>query len=203
VFLFRVDAQYLRGEPGTLKRQGAVGPDFKLTSPEEGVLFDIDGDGDVEQVAWTPPGAEIAFLALDLNGDGQITSGKELLGSQFLPSARTGANALSETFKQSEGRPSASVEAGSKLYDKLLLWVDGNHNGISEPSELRPAKELFTAIGMGFFPLKMGGDEHGNLFWFEGWAEVRTGGPEQGKASVRAEHVARIRAYFEIALKVR
>jgi hypothetical protein len=56
---------------------------------------------------------------------------------------------------------------------------------------------------MGYVPLTAPDDEHGNSFWFEGWAEARTGGPEQGRASGRNEHVGRIRAYFEIALKRR
>lgn len=52
-----------------------------LTSVAAGVLFDIDGDGDLEHVAWTEPGAAVALLAIDRNGDGRITTGAELFGS--------------------------------------------------------------------------------------------------------------------------
>jgi hypothetical protein len=47
----------------------------KLTSPEDGVLFDIDADGDLDQVAWTPIGSKVAFLVIDKNGDGIIPNG--------------------------------------------------------------------------------------------------------------------------------
>jgi hypothetical protein len=48
--------------------------DFKTTFPlrtrENGVLFDLDGDGSLEQVAWTQPNAATAFLAIDKNENG-------------------------------------------------------------------------------------------------------------------------------------
>lgn len=71
------------------------------------------------------------------------------------------------------------------LYEQLLLWVDKNHNGIDEESELRPVKEVFTAIGLGFVRQHRL-DPHGNLFRNLGWAELRTEGPEQGRAKVPA-----------------
>ena len=63
------------------------------------MTFDIDGDGDVEQVSWTEPGADVAFLALDVDQNGKITSGKELFGSRMTAEARTGADALIAVFK--------------------------------------------------------------------------------------------------------
>jgi len=44
------------------------GKGYKLTSVDDGVLFDIDGGGTREQVSWTARGAENAFLAIDRNG---------------------------------------------------------------------------------------------------------------------------------------
>ena len=38
-----------------------------LTSLEGGVVFDIDGDGATEQIAWTEANSEVAFLAYDKN----------------------------------------------------------------------------------------------------------------------------------------
>lgn len=56
----------------------ATGKDqkYKLTSAEDGVLFDLNGDGIPNQISWTEPGSDVAFLARDINGDGKITSGK-------------------------------------------------------------------------------------------------------------------------------
>jgi len=57
------------------------GGGLHLTSVEAGVAFDMDGDGILEQVAWTTSGSEQAFLVLDRNGNGEIDSGFELFGT--------------------------------------------------------------------------------------------------------------------------
>ncbi len=46
---------------------------YDLTSAADGVIFDIDGDGIPEQIAWTKVDSPMAFLALDRDGDGRIT----------------------------------------------------------------------------------------------------------------------------------
>jgi hypothetical protein len=58
------------------------GNGFHLTSAEEGVSFDITGDGHLTKMGWTAPGSTNAFLALPHNG--AITSGKDLFGN-FTP----------------------------------------------------------------------------------------------------------------------
>ena len=173
---------------------------LRLTSPAAGVSFDIDVDGDLEQVAWTEPGAAVALLAIDRDGDGRITTGAELFGSFSVLRAGNGPNALIETFKATGGPLSGAVQSGHKLYQQLLLWVDKNHNGISEGSELRPLKEAFTALGLGFVRQHRL-DQHGNLFRYVGWAELRTEGPEQGRAKDVSEEQQRRRELFEVVLK--
>ena len=175
---------------------------FSLTAPEGGVTFDIDGDGDRERVAWTEAGAEVAFLALDANGDGRITSGHELFGSHTMPGVTNGCNALLHTFETSGAPRSGSVHSGHRLYRQLLLWVDRNHDGESQSNELRPASELFTAIGLGFG--KVGRwDAHGNRVRWEGWMQRRTGGPDQDLSSDPADERLRRRHYYEVVLGVR
>ena len=172
----------------------------RLTSAAAGVSFDIDGDGDLERVAWTEPGAAVALLAIDRDGDGRITTGAELFGSFSVFRAGNGPNALIETFKATGAPLSGAVQHGHALYERLLLWVDENHNGISEQSELRSVKEVFTAIGLGFGKQHRL-DQHGNLFRYLGWAELRTEGPEQGRAKGLSEERLRRREYFEVVLK--
>jgi hypothetical protein len=172
---------------------------FKLTSVDAGVAFDIDGDGDRDQIAWPEAGSEVAFLALDVDRDGRITSGKEIFGSHMRPDAKNGCNALIQAFMTSEGALSGAVHEGHMLYEQLLLWVDRNHNGISERAELRRARDVFTAIGMGF--TKVGWrDEHGNRVRYEGWTELRTGGPEQQRAIDLAEQQRRLRHDYEVVV---
>lgn len=57
------------------------GEAFHLSDAQHGVRFDADGDGVAEMVSWPEASANVAFLARDTNGDGRITSGKELLSS--------------------------------------------------------------------------------------------------------------------------
>jgi len=72
--LVAVDEQTLRVQPG----KTGPGPEpekaIKLTSVEDGVLFDLDGDARAEQTAWTARNSRLAFLAMDFDGDGMIMS---------------------------------------------------------------------------------------------------------------------------------
>lgn len=141
----------------------------------------------------------MALLAIDRDGDGRITTGAELFGSFSVPAAGNGPNALIATSKAT-GAFSGAVQGGQTLYEQLLLWVDSNHNGISEASELRPVKQVFTAIGLGFVR-QYRLDRHGNLFRHMGWAELRTEGPQQGRAKGVSEERQRRRDYYEVVLK--
>jgi hypothetical protein len=150
---------------------------YSLTSPEDGVWFDINADGTPEQIAWTAADSDDAFLAMDRNGNGRIDDGSELFGDAT-PATRhpeTGAwiNAANgfEALKFLEN-PDFGVSQADHLLDakdapfsRLLLWRDANHNGISEPDELTPA----AAAGLESihaYDVKTSGrrDAHGNLF---------------------------------------
>jgi len=192
--------------PSDLPRPSALllpldgqGTDFAMTSAEQGVLFDIDGDGAKEQVAWTPAGMNVAFLAVDLNGDGRIDSGRELFGSATLPGSRNGCTALLHMFQQSGAPASGSIHDGHVLYDRLLLWVDRNHDGRSDRTELTRAREAFTAIGLGYYGVGWA-DSHGNRIRYEGWTHARTAGPDQGEALDARDEQKRRRRYFEVQL---
>ena len=178
------------------------GQAFHLSDAQHGVRFDVDGDGVPEMVSWPEASANVAFLARDTNGDGRITSGKELLGSATYADVHNGCNALLTMFKRSGGELSGSVHNGHELYDQLVLWRDRNRNGRTDRGELTPARELFTAIGMGFVKV-LWADSHGNVVRFRGWMEARTAGPGQTEAIDHHDEIARRRDYFEVALLTR
>jgi hypothetical protein len=122
---------------------------WRLTGVGNGVLFDIDGSGRKAQVAWTAADSDIAFLAFDRNGNGVIDDATELfgLGTPLLDGqkARNGFIALAEFDLNGDG----VIDASDAAWTSLLLWIDRNHDGISQLDELIPlARSGITAIGL-------------------------------------------------------
>jgi hypothetical protein len=151
------------------------GNGYSLTSAANGVEFDMAGNGKLARMAWTSAGSDNAFLALDRNGNGVIDNGTELF-SNFTPQpqpqpqpaagiGKNGWNALAVYDEPANGgNGDGWIDAHDAIYPKLLLWVDRNHDGKSEPNE------LFTLAQLGIERISldytMGGwtDAYGNIF---------------------------------------
>jgi hypothetical protein len=168
------------------------------------VPFDLDGDGSLEQVAWTQPNTATAFLAIDKNENGVIDNGLELVGNRVLEGAANAIQALSKMPQSQDDAQEgglAWINDQDPVYEKLLLWTDINHNGISERNELHKASELLTRIGLGYAAFHQT-DDYGNLFKFQGWAEVRTA-PGPNRADAPKEHFERTRRIYEVVMRTR
>ncbi|HLL99562.1 MAG TPA: hypothetical protein VK400_00780 [Pyrinomonadaceae bacterium] len=125
------------------------GDGFALTDAAGGVNFDVDGDGTAERRAWTAVNSDDAWLALDRSGNGVIDGGRELFGSACSqpppPEGMelNGFNALKEYDTAGfGGNGDGFISAQDAIFNSLRLWRDANHNGVSEPGELRALNEL-------------------------------------------------------------
>jgi len=155
------------------------GEGFHLTSADNGVTFDIYGDGHPIRIAWTAPGYHNAFLALDRDGSGTITSGKELFGNvtaQAQSATPNGFLALAEFDKpENGGNGDGVIDEQDAVFSKLALWIDDNHDGVSQPSELHKLSEFgIHSLSISYFESQKT-DEFGNQFRYKARVNPRKG----------------------------
>lgn len=160
------------------------GSGFRLTNQSDGVWFDFFDIGRKIKISWTASYSTNAFLVLDRNGNNQIDSGKELFGDltpQPTSTAPNGFIALAEFDKPANGGNNDGViDAHDTVFPSLRLWQDANHNGISEPTELRALPELGLASLELTYKESKRGDQFGNQFRYR--AKVKdTRGAQLGR----------------------
>lgn len=145
---------------------------LSLTGPADGVLFDLR-IGRVVKAAWTKPGANDAFLALDRNDNGTIDDGGELFGNLTAqpPTDRKGGPngflAL-RVFDQrgGGGNDDEQISDEDSVYSRMKLWIDGNHDGISQADELHSLSDKGVRSISLRYQLSRKTDEFGNAFRF-------------------------------------
>ncbi len=104
-----------------------------------GAHFNLDAKGLAEQTGWA--GKDDGILVRDLNGDGKITSGRELFGNHSLlkngMEATNGFQALKELDSNGDG----VVDSTDTAFASLQVWKDSNGDGVTDAGELLSLSE--------------------------------------------------------------
>jgi Ca2+-binding RTX toxin-like protein len=101
-------------------------------------FFDHDGNGFAEMTGWA--GADDGMLVMDRDGDGRITSGRELFGDRTVLQsgavATSGMQALAEwDLAANGGNGDGMLDAGDAAWGRLRVWRDADGDGFSDDGE--------------------------------------------------------------------
>lgn len=122
------------------------GQGFHLTSARNGVLFDITASGHPLQIGWTDPHYQNGFLVLDRNDNGRIDDGSELFGNFTAQPKSDHPNGFAALalydLPMNGGNGDGIIDKNDSIYATLRIWIDENHDGISQPNELHTLPEL-------------------------------------------------------------
>lgn len=155
---------------------------FHLSSLDNGVKFRTQPGGPLTQMSWTDPKWRNGWLALDRNGDGTIDDFTELFGNLTpQPPSDTPNGFLALAVfddPRKGGNGNGVIDPDDSVFRRLRVWIDTNHNGVSEPGELHTLQDLgISKIGLTYQETPRI-DQFGNQFRFKGsvWEE---GGAEK------------------------
>jgi hypothetical protein len=141
------------------------GNGVQTTSLENGVRFDIDADGSANAVAWimgsSERGWDDAFLARDLNTNGRIDDGAELFGSATrLKDGSLAVNGFI-ALQDLDSNRDKIFDRRDKAFQEVVLWMDRNQDGKSQPWEMIPLGAFVRSIDLKFEPMN-DEDQYGN-----------------------------------------
>jgi Ca2+-binding RTX toxin-like protein len=116
-------------------------------NPAAPIRFDHNGDGAPSATGWLK--GDDGWLVNDLDQDGKITSGKELLGVDtditvggVTRKATTGFEALRALDTHQVGDGKNLFDSRDAAFGSLRIWQDKNQNGVTDAGELSTLSAL-------------------------------------------------------------
>ncbi len=113
------------------------GDGAEFLSRSAGVTFDYQGDGSPESTAWV--GADDGLLAIDLNSDGTVSNGSEIV---FGRDGQTDLEGLATVY-DSDGN--GVLDASDAAFAQFGIWQDTNSNGVTDVGEFRSLSDAGIA----------------------------------------------------------
>lgn len=148
---------------------------YRLSGLDDPVSFDITGDGHRDLIGWTARGSNLAFLALDRNANGTIDDGRELFGDATPRIDGTRAANGFEGLRDFDENRDGFIDAHDPIWQRLLLWIDDDHNGISDSAELVPiGSSSVRSVSLDYHAAARH-DPSGNRYRFEALTTISNG----------------------------
>lgn len=131
------------------------GDGLNLKGANEGVDFDMNGDGNTSQMGFIR--GDDALLFLDTHGDGVVHDGSQLFGNQG-----GYANGF-EMLRAYDSNGDGIIDENDEIFDQLRLWVEKSEDGVCEAWETMSLREAgITSINLGYSNVRED-DGKGNL----------------------------------------
>ena len=102
------------------------GNGISLLSVNDGVMFDIDNDGDLNKTAWVD--RNDGMLAFDENGNGRIDNQSELFGNI--------ENAAYKHLSEYDSNQDSVMNKDDRIWRLLKMWIDKDTDGRTDRGEL-------------------------------------------------------------------
>lgn len=131
------------------------------------ILFDHIGNGIRIGSAWIGPAD--ALLSIDVNENGCVDNGTELIGNRFMSGMPGAMKDSFAVLSSMDANHDGMVDANDPGYVKLFLWLDANGDGICDGTEMRSLEQAgvvsimtkqtsssvadFSKVGIGTFEL--------------------------------------------------
>jgi hypothetical protein len=120
-----------------------AGNGINLRGADEGVDFDLTGDGRQERTAFIQ--GDDALLFLDKNGNGTADNGRELFGDQ-----EGHANGFAE-LAEYDDNGDGLIDAADLIFRELRLFQDKNGDGINQLDEVLTLEEAgIESLNVGY-----------------------------------------------------